>query len=107
MFKKILGSLMAVALAFGAVASTYEPAEARHRGGRVAAGIAAGIIGLGILGAYANSRDRGYEYRYRARECYPGPEQCGYGARRCFYNDWGDYVCRRGQWRCWREEICE
>jgi len=108
MLNKIVAGLMAVLVAMTAVAANPEPAEAGHRGGRVAAGIAAGIIGLGILGAYANARDRHYYRSYEyARECYPGPERCGYTGRRCFYNDWGDYVCRRGQWRCWRETICD
>lgn len=106
MLRKFLAPVMALVLTFGAVASTYEPAEAGHRGGRIAAGVAAGIIGLGILGAYANARDRHY-YRTYERECYPGPERCGYASRRCHYNSWGDYVCRRGEWRCWRETICD
>ncbi len=107
MLKKLLGGVLAITLAFGAVASTYQPAEAGHRG-RVAAGVAAGIIGLGILGAYAHARDRHYYRGYsRVRECYPGPERCGYTRRRCFYNSWGDYVCRRGKYRCWRDTICD
>ena len=108
MLKKILGSLMAMTLAVGMITAQPSTAEAGHRGGRVAAGVAAGIIGLGVLGAIAHAdehRNRGY---YRSSgECYPGPERCGYSNRRCFYNSWGDYVCRRGEYRCWRETICE
>ena len=104
MFKKIMNSLMALALVAGVTASTIQPAEA-HRGGRgVAAGVAAGIIGLGILGAYAHSRDRHY---YRESNCYPGPEECGWKNRRCFTNSWGDRVCRGGRWTCWRPTYCD
>jgi hypothetical protein len=108
MLKKLLSSMMVLTLALGVMASTHEPAEAGHRG-RIGAGIAAGIIGLGILGAYAHARDGYYydDYRYGARECYPGPERCGYTRRRCFYNSWGDYVCRRGEYRCWHETYCD
>jgi hypothetical protein len=112
MFKKLMTSLMALTMAFGVLAAQPTTAEAGSRGGRVAAGVAAGIIGLGVLGAYAHARDRDdyYEPRrvYRSRsECYPGREHCGYTSRRCFYNDWGDYVCRGGQYRCTRETICD
>lgn len=107
MIKKILGTLIALTLAIGVMTAQPSPAAAGH-GGRVFAGVAAGIIGLGVLGAlsaHAHER-RGYYYS-SGGECYPGPERCGYASRRCFYNDWGDYVCRRGEYRCWRETICE
>jgi hypothetical protein len=105
LFKKIIAPLMVLTLAFGAVASTYEPAEAGHRG-RFAAGVAAGIIGLGVLGAVANAHGRRHYYR-DVETCYEGPEHCGYTKDRCHYNSWGDYVCRRGEWRCWRETVCD
>jgi len=109
MLKKMMSALMALTLAFGMVTAQQSDAEARNRGGRIAAGVAAGIIGLGVLGAYAHARDR-HESRTYYRSgggCYPGPERCGYTNRRCFYNDWGDYVCRGGQYRCWRDTICD
>jgi hypothetical protein len=109
MLKKLMASLLAVTLAFGAVMTTNTaPAEA-GRGGRVAAGIAAGIIGLGVLGAYANARDRGYDRGYRAYDevCYKGPKECGWVGRRCFENRYGDEVCRGGRWTCWRDTVCE
>lgn len=109
MIKKFLGTLMAMTLALGMVTAQPSTAEAGHRGGRIAAGVAAGIIGLGVLGAIANAgerRHRGYYYS-SGGECYPGPERCGYTSRRCFYNNWGDYVCRGGQYRCWRETVCD
>ena len=50
MLKKFMSPVLALMLAFGAVMSaTTVPAEA-GRGGRVAAGVAAGIIGLGVMG---------------------------------------------------------
>ncbi len=88
MLKKLMASLLAITLAFGAVMTTNTaPAEA-GRGGRVAAGIAAGIIGLGVLGAYAHARDRHYDRGYRAYDevCYKGPKECGWVGRRCFEN---------------------
>ena len=101
--KKLMHVMLALALVTGAVATSAQPAEA-GRGGRVAAGVAAGIIGLGILGAYAHSRDR---YYYRDAECYPGPEECGWTNRRCFINRWGDEVCRGGRWTCHRPTYCD
>lgn len=106
MLKKILASLMVLTLAFGVVTAQSTPADAGRRGGRVAAGVAAGIIGLGVLGAIAHANER-HHYRRSSGECYPGPEHCGYSSRRCFYDNYGDYVCRRGAYRCWRETICD
>ncbi|WP_333792984.1 hypothetical protein [Hyphomicrobium sp.] len=105
MIKKFVHGLMALMLVAGAAVSSTQPAEA-GRGGRVAAGVAAGIIGLGLLGAYAHSRDRDYYYRSRG-ECYPGPEECGWKNRRCFIDSWGDRVCRGGRWTCWRPTYCD
>ena len=106
MLKKILGSLMALTMALGLITAQPSTAEAGHRGGRIAAGVAAGIIGLGVLGAIAHADQRRHYYR-SSGGCYPGPERCGYAGRRCFYNSWGDYVCRGGQYRCWRDTICD
>jgi hypothetical protein len=103
--KKIMHSLMALTLIVGVTASSIEPAEA-GRGGRFAAGVAAGIIGLGLLGAYGHARDRDY-YRAGGGDCYPGPEECGWVNRRCFENRYGDYVCRGGRWTCWRPTYCD
>lgn len=105
MIKKLMHALLALTLVTGLTAASIQPAEA-GRGGRVAAGIAAGIIGLGILGAYSHARDRDDYYRARG-ECYPGPEECGWRNRRCFTNSWGDRVCRGGRWTCWRPTYCD
>lgn len=108
LLKMIMSPLLVLTLALGSVATTYEPAEARRRG--LGVGIAAGIIGLGVLGAYAHGRDR-HDNRYRSdyddQECYKGPEECGWVNRRCFENSWGERVCRGGRWTCWRDTICE
>lgn len=107
MMKKIMQALMALTLVISVTASSIQPADAGHRGRGVAAGVAAGIIGLGLLGAYAHSRDRD-DYYYESRErCYPGPEECGWKNRRCFTNSWGDTVCRGGRWTCWRPTYCD
>ena len=105
MLKKIMVALVALALVVGVTAASPQPAEAR--GGGVAAGIAAGIIGLGVLGAYAHARDREYYYARGPGECYPGPEQCGWVNRRCFENRYGDMVCRGGRYTCWRPTYCD
>jgi hypothetical protein len=101
MLKKIAAPFLAVLMVFAAMATTSAPAEA-GRGGRVAAGVAAGIIGLGILGAYAHSRERSY-----GRVCYQGPRECYWRDRHCFYNRYGDYICRGGDRVCERRTICE
>jgi hypothetical protein len=105
MIKKFVNALMAVALMAGVTASSIQPAEAGG-GGRFAAGLAAGIIGLGVLGAYAHSRDR-YYYAGDEGGCYPGRERCGWTNRRCFTNSWGDTVCRGGRYTCWRPTYCD
>jgi hypothetical protein len=104
MINKFISSLMAVAMVTSVGISTaVQPAEA---GGRnVGVGIAAGIIGLGILGAYANARDR--EHYRSSGGCYKGPEQCSWRDRHCFENRYGDYVCRGGVYRCYRPTICD
>jgi hypothetical protein len=110
MFKKITQALMALTLAFGMAVSTAPQAEAGHRG--VGVGIAAGIIGLGILGAAANAGHYGHHRTYSAyddddRSCYRGPRECHWTGRRCFENRWGDEVCRGGRYVCERQVICE
>jgi hypothetical protein len=105
MIKKFMHALMAVVLVAGFAASSVQPAEA-GRGGRVAAGVAAGIIGLGLLGAYGHARERDYYYESRER-CYPGPEECGWKNRRCFENRYGETICRGGRWTCWRPTYCD
>ncbi|MGL4397367.1 MAG: hypothetical protein ACRCS9_12560 [Hyphomicrobium sp.] len=108
MFKKITNALMALVMTFGLAVSTAGTADARHgRGAGIAAGVAAGIIGLGILGATANARPRYYSRYDEGEYCYRGPRECHWAGRRCFENRWGDTVCRGGRYICERPLICE
>ena len=111
MLKKLNHALLGLTLAVGTVAASVQPADAGHRyhhrhhhhhrgGGNFAAGVATGIIGLGVLGALASSS--------RASDsCYEGPRRCEWRDRHCFENRWGDYVCRGGRYHCWRPTICD
>lgn len=104
--RTFLHPLMALTLAAGMAIATMQEAEAGH-GGRVAAGIAAGIVGLAILGAAARSRGY-YAYDdYDADGCYRGRRRCHWRGRRCFENRYGDYVCRGGRYVCRRPLICD
>lgn len=102
MFRKILHTAMALMLGAGVVATSVGQAEAHGRGAGVAVGVAAGLIGLGILGAAANAGPR-----YRDDGCYRGPERCGWRDRHCFINRYGDEVCRGGRYTCWRPTYCD
>jgi hypothetical protein len=103
MLKKVAHSAAALMLVLGIVAATVQPAEAHRRGGGVAAGLAIGtILGLGIAGAYAGPRY--YDY---GPGCYRGPRQCDYVGRSCWYNNFGERICRGGEYRCWRPTICD
>src|SRR4029078_4708639 len=95
MIKKILHPLMALLLAAGLASATVQEAQA-GRGGGIAAGVAAGIIGLGILAAAGSAGGRGgyYYADYEGGGCYRGPRRCGWENRRCFENRYGDLVCR-------------
>ncbi len=97
MMKKMAQGLMALTLGVGMISASYQPAEAHGRG----VGIAAGIIGLGILGAAASARP------YYREGCYRGPERCEWTDRHCFYNRYDEYVCRGGRYRCWRPTHCD
>lgn len=99
MLKSVKHAALALTLLAGTAVATSNDAAAR--GGR-AAGVAAGaIIGLGVLGAYAATRDRGY-----VRSCYPGRERCDVVGQRCFYNRYGEYTCRDDV-RCYRPQVCD
>lgn len=102
MFRKLAHPLMALTLATVAVgAGSVQPAEA-GRGGRAAAFVGGTIIGLGIAGAIASGRDRAY---YGG--CYKGRPRCEWVDGPCYYNKYGDYVCRRGYERCYRPTYCD
>ena len=110
MFKKITHTLMALTMALGMTVSVAPQAEAR-RG--VGLGIAAGIIGLGILGTAAHAgHHHGSGYGYSSYDddgdrCYYGQRECHWSGRRCFENRYGDEVCRGGRYVCERPLICD
>ena len=104
--KKIMRSVLALTIVLGLGAAMVQPAEAQRRGG-VAAGLAVGtLLGLGIAGAHAGPRYYGGPAYYGA-ECYPGPRRCAWMERSCWYNRYGEYICRGGEMRCWRPAICD
>lgn len=98
MFRKLTHPLMALTLATAMTATSVQPAEA-GRGGRTAAFITGTIIGLGLAGAIAHGRTYG--------GCYKGRLRCEWVKGPCYYNKYGDYVCRRGHERCWRPTYCD
>jgi hypothetical protein len=103
MRNKFTHAMLALTVVLGLGAAMVQPAEAHRRGGGIAAGVAVGtLLGLGIAGAYAGPR-----YYGAAPGCYAGPRQCDYVGRRCWTNSYGEYVCRGGEYRCWRPTICD
>ena len=99
MLKNLMTASFALALVAGSMLTTTQTAEAR--GGRTAGAVAGAIIGLGVLGAYAASRDRGHY-----RSCYAGRERCDVVGQRCFYNRHGEYRCKDDV-RCYRPQVCD
>lgn len=93
----------AAALALVATATVITAPSAEARRGRAPAIVAGTIIGLGILGAYAHSRDRS-PYYYRS--CYAGRSRCEVVGQRCWYNRYGEYVCKDDV-RCYRPTRCD
>ncbi|MDX2157074.1 MAG: hypothetical protein SFW09_11255 [Hyphomicrobiaceae bacterium] len=100
MLKTFTSVAVATTLLLGATIATAPQAEAHRRGVGVAGAVAGTIIGLGVLGAYAASRDRGYY-----RSCYPGRQVCDVVGQRCWYNRYGEYRCKDDV-RCYRREVC-
>ena len=104
MMKKLMSLALAGVVIAGTVTVASDEAEAR-RGRGFGAGVAAGVIGLGILGAAA-AASAGPRYYYGGGGCYPGPRQCTWAGRSCWYNRFGDYVCGGGRYVCSRPMIC-
>lgn len=99
MLKALMNAGLALTLAAGTLIATAPSADAhRYRGAGIVAGT---IIGLGVLGAYAASREPGYY-----RSCYPGRQRCDVVGQRCWYNRYGEYVCKDDV-RCYRPQICD
>ena len=108
MIRKSINALMALTFAAGMMTASAVPAQAGkyHRG--VGLGIAAGIIGLGVLGAARAHAGPRYYSRYDEDDaCYYGARECHWAGRRCFENRWGDTVCRGGRYVCERPLICD
>lgn len=105
MTKKIAHAVMALAVVLALGTAATQPAEAHgRRGGGVAAGLAIGtLLGLGIAGA---AGPRAYAYD-APPGCYRGPRECRWVGRRCWENQFGETVCRGGDYRCWRPTYCD
>ncbi len=101
MLKKLIYSLMALTMTLGIVVASPNTAEARRGGGIVAGAIVGGVVAGALI---AGSSRRAYA---SDGACYPGPRRCERAGGHCFYNRWGDYVCRGGEYRCWRPTVCD
>gem|GEM_PF-545131 len=109
--KPIMQIVMALTVALGLGFSTAQPAEARHHGGALAAGIIVGVVGAAIISNEIRRSHRRHRHwrrhHHHAVSCYRGTEQCGWvGHRECWYNRYDERVCRGGHYKCWRERIC-
>jgi hypothetical protein len=100
--KTVLKFFAALGLTLALVMAHSHEAEARKgRGAAFAAGIAAGVIGLGILGAAEA------EARRSGGGCYKGRRVCDVIEHDCFYSRSGDYICPAPERRCYRPTICD
>lgn len=109
-----IGRGLVFALAAALISASSAPASADYyyRGGPgpgFAAGVAAGVIGLGILGAAASERAYydGYYDGYYGANCRPGPVECRTYDAPCFHNEYGDYICPAPERRCFRRSYCD
>lgn len=104
MLKKLSFTAVALATALTIAFTSVTTTTAEARGGRFAAGVALGVIGLGIIGALA-APPRHY---YRSGGgCYRGPAECRWTKRRCTENSWGDRTCTGGRRICHRPTYCD
>ena len=86
--KRLMSWMLAAVLAVGTIVASATPSEAGRRDGRIAAGIALGILGAAII---ANDR-RHYRRNYRHRRHYRNRR---YYRNRGYYRDRSYYVPRR------------
>ncbi len=82
----------ALALAAALMPATVSPAPADGwRGPGFGAGVAAGILGLGVMGAIEAERERDYYYGNYGPACHPGPLECRMYDSPCFHDEYGAY----------------
>lgn len=94
--KKVLSAFLAVATIAGSLATAMPAAKAD--GGRIAAGVAGGLIGGALLGgAIANSRPA-YGYGYAPGPVYVEEPACRL-VRERFWDGYG--------WRVRRVQVCD
>lgn len=99
MRSKVAVGLLAVSTAAAALSGATVPAEAKN-GRNVAIGVAAGLVTLGVIAGAANAGSR--------RSCYTVGGGCHWREGKCFYNRYGDYVCRQGYQVCEpRRTVCD
>ncbi len=101
----------ALAVSAGLVAAGVAPASADRDGAWFGAGLATGIVGMGLIGAAraAPPPPPPYYYYYGAYgdpRCHPGPVECQAFAPPCFTNEFGEYVCPPPARQCFRRPIC-
>jgi hypothetical protein len=94
MLKKIMMTTMAAVVAIGLGLSAAAP-SAEARGGRTAAIVGLGILGLAVGAAAANAGPR-----YYREGCYRVAGACYWKEGSCFINRYGEEVCRRGYRVC-------
>jgi hypothetical protein len=103
MLKKATTLLFTLALAMALTVTSFDSAEARRgRGAAIAGGVALGILALGA--AASSGRSHAYD---RGGGCYRGPRECRWTGGECFYDRWGDRVCRGGYRECYRPTYCD
>ncbi len=99
---------LAFVLAGGLMTANVQPASADYYGGgpAFAAGLATGIIGMGIIGAARSAPPPYYYGAYDDPRCHPGPLECNTFAPPCYTNEFGENVCPPPARRCFRRPVC-
>ncbi len=89
------------------LSTSVAPAPAHDHGAAFGAGVAAGIIGLGIMGAMEAERDRDYYRSQYGPGCRPGPMECRLYDVPCFHDEYGAYICPPPERHCSRRPMCD